>query len=105
MGEAEIKIFQKVTPKPPSQLSGLLHLDQIWKLFASLSDRNMWIVLPAKLKDGTIVDIMTNGKPVDYEKPAYRYNRLFVNAHMSKLVGYLMRPPRDDYDIQKKNNL
>lgn len=52
-------------------ISRLLRLDQSWSIFAPAPPRDDgWYVIPAKLKDGTEVDLLKDGQPVSWEKPS-----------------------------------
>jgi hypothetical protein len=53
---------------PPLQL---LRIDQIWDMFAPFPlKEDGWFVIPAHLRDGTVVDLRRPGlTPVDYDKP------------------------------------
>jgi|APTNR8051073442_1049403.scaffolds.fasta_scaffold01589_10 hypothetical protein len=75
---------------PPVQA---LKLDQYWALFAPhpLSDDG-WLVLDAELVDGSHVDLLRDGKPVSFLKPAgisaefpdYRWHKLLMNLWAAK---------------------
>jgi hypothetical protein len=53
-----------------SRMASVFQLEQGWRMFAPhpLLDDG-WIVIPARLADGTEVDLQRNGRPVDFDKP------------------------------------
>ena len=71
----------------------ILRLDQYWNLFAPfpMSDHG-WYVIPAKLGDGTEVDLFNDGAPVTWTKPALvsaaykndRWRKYLVNLWMQE---------------------
>ncbi len=48
-----------------------LRIDQMWGMFAPKpAADDGWYVIPARLRDGSEIDLFTNGVPVQWEKPA-----------------------------------
>ncbi|MBA3722983.1 MAG: HTTM domain-containing protein [Parachlamydiaceae bacterium] len=56
---------------PPLQsVSILFRLDQHWNMFAPFPMKlDGWFIIPAKLRDGTEVDLFKNGLPITWKKP------------------------------------
>lgn len=55
---------------PPFIISSLFGVDQTWDMFAPYPlTADGWYVIPGKLKDGTEIDVFTNGKPINWKKP------------------------------------
>lgn len=51
-------------------IGSLFRLDQQWDMFAPYPLReDGWYVIPGKLRDGTEVDLYTEGQPVSWKKP------------------------------------
>lgn len=51
-------------------LDSLLKIKQNWNMFSPYPYRvDGWYVIPAKLRDGTEVDLFNNGNPLSWEKP------------------------------------
>ena len=74
----------------------LLRLDQDWNLFAPAPlKEDGWLVLPAKLADGSEIDLLhpDRGAP-DYSKPR-NYSQTHVNAHWNSYLAHLWEPSRD----------
>lgn len=89
--------------RPPAPAVGiLLAIDQTWDMFAPTPLReDGWYVIPAKLRDGTEVDLFTGGKPVDWEKPHY-LSATYPNDHwrsymMNLMIGEYGPLPLRDY--------
>lgn len=56
---------------PPLIVSSLFGVDQTWDMFSPYPlTADGWYVIPGKLKNGSFVDIFTNGGPVDWTKPS-----------------------------------
>ncbi len=54
------------------ELSQLIGIAQGWQLFAPAPpDKVGWYVMPGTLEDGSSVDLLTQSKAVNWEKPAY----------------------------------
>lgn len=48
----------------------VLQIDQYWNMFSPFPlKEDGWYVIPARLKNGSQVDLYTHGKPVSWEKP------------------------------------
>lgn len=53
----------------------LLRIDQNWGLFSpDPSKTDGWYIIPAKLKNGKVVDLLNKGNPVIWEKPINQYS-------------------------------
>lgn len=71
---------------PLRAASVLFRLDQYWNMFAPFPLReDGWIVIPAKLLDGTEVDLFKEGKPVSWEKPSL-ISKMFKNDRWKAFV-------------------
>lgn len=59
-----------IIPSELHTLDSLLKIKQNWNMFSPSPYRvDGWYVIPAKLRDGTEVDLFNNGSPVSWEKP------------------------------------
>lgn len=57
--------FSKMDP-----IGNILDIEQYWDMFAPYPVKiDGWYVIPGKLRDGTKVDLFTNGGPVTWDKP------------------------------------
>ncbi|OGI19969.1 MAG: hypothetical protein A3B68_00295 [Candidatus Melainabacteria bacterium RIFCSPHIGHO2_02_FULL_34_12] len=63
-----------------------LRLDQKWSLYCPLASVSYWYVIPAKLRDGTEVDLFQDGKKVSWKKPDYA-TYSYKNRHWR---GYML---------------
>lgn len=69
----------KVLPPGLSSVGELLRIDQYWNMFAPYPIKeDGWFVIPGKLRDGTEIDLYTQGEPVSWEKPK-DHSALFKN--------------------------
>lgn len=96
------KIFKSKTINSIDWVSRILRVDQSWSIFAPAPPRDDgWYMIVGKLKDGTEVDILQDGIPVNWDKPSIRvrntiypnmqWRTYFINLHRSigkKLVPY-----------------
>lgn len=58
-----------IVPKEFSHIAKVVFLEQNWGMFTPASLKsNWWLVMPGKLKDGSIIDVFKQGK-LDWEKP------------------------------------
>ncbi len=83
-------------------IGSLLGIDQCWDMFAPYPlKEDGWYVIPAKLRDGTEVDLFTDGEPVTWKKPplisatykndrwrSYMMNLLFDEESETHLLYY-----------------
>jgi hypothetical protein len=73
-------------PNSSNWYGNTLRLEQNWKIFSPrppISDG--WPILAAKLANGEEVDLLRDGKPLDWEKPTHVY-ALFENSRWRKLL-------------------
>ena len=65
--------FAKYSEILPVEFNGfgqMLRIDQMWGMFAPKpATDDGWYVIPARLRNGTEVDLFTNGAPVTWAKP------------------------------------
>ena len=61
-----------------------LGLSQRWGMFESIPSKDGWYVACAKLNNGTEVDLLRHGAPVDWKKPEFPA-RLYPNHYWQKL--------------------
>jgi hypothetical protein len=60
----------KITlPESVKWTANFLRLDQCWNMFSRPILNDGWFVMPAKLDDGSEVDLMTDGGPLSWQKP------------------------------------
>jgi hypothetical protein len=69
----------------------VLRLNQKWSMFApGPAKGDGWYVIPGKLQNGRIVDVLENGKPVHWAKPAL-ISATFKNDHWRKLMEVMRK--------------
>ena len=49
----------------------LLNLDQVWNMYVAVKIPSFWFVIPGRLKDGSEVDLLQEGRPLTWEKPKF----------------------------------
>lgn len=85
--------WERVFPLALNPFGYALRLDQYWALFAPQPlTEDGWLVLEATLRDGTQVDLIHDGGPVSYDKPArisaeYRdckWQKLEMNLYLAQ---------------------
>jgi hypothetical protein len=104
---------------PPLIISSLFGVDQTWDMFAPTPLReDGWYVMPGLLKDGTEINVFTNGGPVDWKKPALlsavypndRWRSYLMNLvieeegemHIPLYANYLCRQWNSTHSSDKK---
>ncbi len=55
--------------RPMNRIGIGLGFEQTWNMFSPPLRDDGWYVIPGKLKNGTMVDLFRDGKPVSWEKP------------------------------------
>jgi hypothetical protein len=71
-------------------------LGQKWNMFDEIPSKNGWYVALAQLKDGSEVDLLRHGAPVDWDKPPFpaglypnhRWRKLFREMAYEDIKGY-----------------
>lgn len=62
--------FEYAGPGRLAWVGSSLHLGQVWNMFAPSPEReDGWLVVPGRLADGKVVDLLRDGGPVSWEKP------------------------------------
>lgn len=62
--------YSAILPIASNWFGQTLRIDQMWGMFAPKpATDDGWYVIPARLRDGTEVDLFTNGAPVQWGKP------------------------------------
>ena len=84
-------------PARAQWLARFLSIDQIWTMFVSTPGvrgqwKSFWYVIPARLKDGTEVDLFKEGGPVDWEKPKVP-SKLYKNRFWRKYLSFIWASP------------
>jgi hypothetical protein len=103
--------WEKVFPRSANPLAMVFRLDQYWTMFAPtplLEDG--WFVLRAGLSDGSEVDLLRDGAPVSFAKPALasaaykdaRWQKYQMNLWM--LIHHTHRMPYGDYMARRWND-
>lgn len=106
----DYKRWSGVFPSWLNPFGYALRLDQYWALFAPkpLTDDG-WLVLEATLADGSKVDLLRNGQPVSYDKPAlisaeypdYKWQKLEINLYLRQFQS--VRAPFARYFMTRWN--
>ncbi|HBB32403.1 MAG TPA: hypothetical protein DDZ80_08595 [Cyanobacteria bacterium UBA8803] len=75
------RVLKSKTLNSVDWISRLLRLDQSWSIFAPGPPRDDgWYVIVGKLKDGSEVNLLQEGKPVSWEKPSIKVrNTIYPN--------------------------
>ena len=83
---------------PWRELTGVLRLDQSWRLFASRPARDDgWFVVPGVLEDGTAVDVYDHREaPVTWTRPPSLADT-YPNMRWRKYLTWLRRPKHCSY--------
>ena len=81
--------MKKYIPQNLNWFGEILHINQSWYMFATPGTKgewyNLWYVIPARLKDGTEVDLFKDGNPVTFEKPIIA-SYYFKDRHLKKFL-------------------
>lgn len=85
--------WERVFPRSVNPVAFALRLDQHWSMFSPRpSSEDGWFVLRAGMSDGSEVDLLRNGEPVDFSKPSLvsatfkdaRWQKLYMNVWMEE---------------------
>jgi len=69
----------------------VIRLDQKWSMFApSPAKGDGWYVIPGKLQNGRVVNVLENGKPIHWAKPSL-ISATFKNDHWRKLMEVMRK--------------
>ena len=71
-------------PEKWKPIATTLGLGQRWAMFEAVPTKSGWYVGRAKLQDGSEVDLLRHGAPVDWKKPPFPA-RLYPNHYWQKL--------------------
>lgn len=66
--------FHPLAQLPPQDIRMLrtgIGLSQSWGMFDAIPSMDGWYVAQATLRDGSVVDLLRQGAPVDWQRPAY----------------------------------
>lgn len=82
--------LQKIPFSRIFSLSATMQLSQSWVMFShvKLYPTKKWIVIPGKLKDGRVVDLFQNGKPLSWKTPIV-VSETFKNSSWITLMNEL----------------
>jgi len=83
-------------PRLFHEMGNLISLDQRWHMFSPPLREDGWYVVPGTLKNGEKVDLIKDGAPVDWEKPALlsrqlkteRWRKYMMNLWIKKHAGH-----------------
>ena len=78
-------------PAPLRQLANLGCLHQRWRMFGTVERQDQWAYARAQLADGSVVDLLRGGRPLEAEKPAGGFASL-PHHRWHKLLWNLPRP-------------
>ena len=76
--------FKVAIPLPLRQGCAVTALAQTWSLFTPPSKRSGWLVVPGRLKNGTLVDLYRDGAPLSWEQPSLAL--VNKNARWQRLI-------------------
>lgn len=103
--------WEKVFPRSANPLAMVFRLDQYWTMFAPTPlMEDGWFVLRAGLSDGSEVDLLRDGAPVSFAKPALasaaykdaRWQKYQMNLWMT--IHHSHRMPYGDYMARRWND-
>lgn len=86
---------------PPylNTIGTLFRIDQYWNMFSPYPlKEDGWFVIPGKLRDGSEVNLFTNGGPVDWQKPAL-VSATFPNDRWRSYMMNLLYDDQSDVDL------
>jgi len=64
--------YSTVFPVGYNWFGHTLRIDQMWGMFAPKpASDDGWYVIPARLRDGSVMNLMTDGGPIAWEKPVH----------------------------------
>ncbi len=80
--------------KPPAAVRNVaasFRMNHVWNMFAPYPSRmDGWYILASELDDGRTIDLLRNGKPVDWSKPE-NVSEIFPNYRHRKYLTSLVR--------------
>lgn len=92
-------VYSQMFPMSLNGIGFLTHVDQVWGMFAPYpSKEDGWYVVPARLADGTEVDVFRNSEPVQWEKPA-TVSSLYPNERWQKYMENLWQASNSGHRI------
>lgn len=81
-----------IMPNQLKWIAGITYVQQKWGLFSpSPGKTGMWIIIPATLKDGSQVDLYTNGGEIKWEKPEL-VSATYKNGRWQKYLTNIANP-------------
>jgi hypothetical protein len=85
-------------PENIKWLGVMLRLDQEWNMFAQNPFKDDgWFVMPGKLRDGSLVDVFRDGKPVTWDKPR-RISKMYPTQRWRKFyVDHIVPEEKEKY--------
>jgi hypothetical protein len=93
--------YEKYFPAQLSPLGLTLGLDQSWGLFAPSPGRmDGWYIIPARLKNGRVVDLYRDGAELTTEKPALvseTYSNTRTRKFLMNIISDELSAPRVPY--------
>lgn len=66
-------------PRPVSAAIAACGLEQEWAMFGVVPPQEQWVYARAELADGSVVDLLRGGRPVERERPAGGFGSLWSN--------------------------
>lgn len=78
-------------PRPLEATVNLLGLPQLWQMFAGVPAQEQWVYGEALLADGSMVDLLRGGVPLERERPAGGFGSL-PHHRWHKFLWILPRP-------------
>jgi len=87
-----------LTPEAWRPLARGAGLAQSWGMFDSVPSRDGWYVARARLNDGTDIDLLRQGAPVDWSKPRFPA-RLYPNYYWQKLFREMAYDDEQGYQL------
>ncbi|MEX0586221.1 MAG: HTTM domain-containing protein [Pirellulales bacterium] len=83
--------FSSVMPPAAARIGQLTMTQQKWNMFSQPAEVDGWYVARARLRDGTIVDLLRDGAPATEKKPE-RVSESFDNHRWRKWCQNLLDP-------------
>ncbi len=82
-------LFNGTLPGRPERLASFLSIDQRWELFSNPEMERVfgWVIVPARLADGRVVDLLTGSADIHWESPPPFALPKFVNWRGRAYLG------------------
>ncbi len=114
----DFSTYGRFFPQSWNWIGDSMRLDQVWDMFSPFPlKEDGWFVAPARLVDGSEINLMKDGEPVRWEEPAdlsttFRdplWQKYLLNlwaasnsAHRAPYAAYLVRGWNENHDVKQR---